>query len=325
MARSIWKGTIKFFLITIPVKIYNALEKSENISFNQLHHDCLGAIGYTKECKKCKATVSNDQIVKGYQHEKDQYIVISQDEIEKIKPASNEAIEITGFIRPDEIPTAFFDASYFAMPEGAVAQQSYALLREAMRRTGRVAVAKVILREREELIIISPNETGLLIQKLHYRHEVRSIANMPGALSSDTAVDDAQLDMAAQLVNNMITSFDDLDTEDHFHTELRKLVDARIAGKEITATTTTPKANNVVDIMEALKRSLAANSDPAPPTQQITEETATPETETPPIALSLSPATTQPSLLNLVATPPAPAVANAPANEKKRRKQQRAA
>src|SRR6266508_2659653 len=99
-ARSIWKGTIKFFLITIPVKVYNALEKSENISFNQLHADCLGPIGYSKECKKCGQVVASDQIVKGYQHEKDQYTVIDQGEIEKITPASNEAIEITGFIRP---------------------------------------------------------------------------------------------------------------------------------------------------------------------------------------------------------------------------------
>jgi DNA end-binding protein Ku len=298
-ARSIWKGTIKFFLVTIPVKVYNALEKSENISFNQLHQECLGPIGYKKECKKCGQVVDNEQIVKGYQHEKDQYIVIDQEEIEKIKPTSNEAIEITGFIRPEEIPTPFFDASYFAMPEGVVAKESYALLRDVMRRTGRIAIAKVILREREELVTISPNENGLLIQKLHYRHEVRAINSMPGALSSDTVINSAQLDMAAQLVENMITSFDQLDTEDHFHTELKKLVDARITGKEITSTTATPKATNVLDIMDALKRSLAANT-----TKPATEEPVT-ETDAPtaPITADESPASSTQPLLTLVATP----------------------
>lgn len=304
-ARSIWKGTIKFFLITIPVKVYNALEKSENISFNQLHAECLGAIGYTKECKKCGQVVASEQIVKGYQHEKDLYTVIEPDEIKKITPASNEAIEITGFIRPDEIPTPYFDASYFAVPEGAVAKDSYALLREAMRRTGRIAIAKVILREREELIAISPNEDGLLIQKLHYRHEVRAIGSMPGALSSDTAVDGAQLDMAAQLVENMITSFDQLDTEDHFHTALKQLVDEKVAGKEVTVTAAAPKTGNVVDIMDALKRSLAAGANK--PTTEVTPETDSPVepiiANTTAIPTSTSPGNQQP-LLNLVSSQP---------------------
>jgi len=260
-AKSIWKGVIQFSLISIPVKVYNALERSENISFNQLHEECLGPIGYDKRCKKCAQVVTNEQIVKGYQHEKDQYTVIDPEEIKKIAPTSNEAIAITGFMKASDIPSAYFDASYFATPEGVVAQQSYALLREVMKRTGLIAVAKVTLKEREELIAISPNETGLLIQKLHYRHEVRSITSMPGALKEETAVDAQQLDIAAQLVTSMMTSFDQLDTEDHFHTQLRKMLDDKIAGRAITVTERTIKQDNVVDIMEALKRSLAAKQD----------------------------------------------------------------
>ena len=320
-ARSIWKGTIKFFLITIPVKVYNALEKSDNISFNQLHAECLGPIGYKKECKKCLQIVSNEQIVKGYQYEPNNYTVIGAEEIKTITPASNEAIEITGFIRPDEIPTAYFDASYFAMPEGTVAQQSYALLREVMRRTGRIAIAKVILREREELIAISPNENGLLIQKLHYRHEVRSIGTMPGALSENTTIDGAQLDLAAQLVENMITTFDQLDTEDHFHTALKELVNAKITGKQITTATATPKQDNVVDIMDALKRSLATKQTESQ-TPEV-EAAAVPETVTPPAPSPLviteglqGPAQIQQPLLSLVP--------DAAASEKKPRKKRAA-
>lgn len=300
-ARSIWKGTIKFFLITIPVKVYNALEKSENISFNQLHAGCLGAVGRKNECKKCGVKVETEEMVKGYQHEKDLYTVIDPEEIKKITPASNEAIEITGFIRPEEIPTTFFDASYFAIPEGAVAKESYALLREVMRRTGRIAVAKVIMREREELIAISPNEDGLLIQKLHYRHEVRAIGSMPGALPAGTTVDASQLDMAAQLVENMSTTFDQLDTEDHFHTALKTMVEAKVAGKEITATVAAPKTGNVVDIMDALKRSLAAHNAPA---AAVVQETDSPvELITAEAATSSTPAAQQ-TLLTLVTSQP---------------------
>lgn len=321
-ARSIWKGTIKFFLITIPVKVYNALEKSDNISFNQLHAECLGAIGYKKECKKCAQTVSNEQIVKGYQHEPDNYTVIDPEEIKTITPASNEAIEITGFIRPDEVPTTFFDASYFAMPEGTVAQQSYALLREVMRRTSRIAIAKVILREREELIAISPNENGLLIQKLHYRHEVRSIGTMPGALSENTAIDEAQLDLAAQLVENMITTFDQLDTEDHFHTALKELVNAKITGKKIATATPAPKQHNVVDIMDALKRSLAVKQTESQ-ASDFGSATVVPEPVAPPAPNPVTanedldpPAQIQQTLLSLVP--------NAAVSEKKPRKKRAA-
>lgn len=275
--RSVWKGVIKFSLITIPVKVFNAIEASEQIKFNQLHEEDFGPIGYDKRCKKCGKVVTNEEITKGFQHEPDKYIILDPEQIKTITPASSQAIEITGFIKPDEIPSAYFATSYFATPENAVAQDSYRLLREVMRRTGRIAIAKVILREHEDLIAISPNGNGLLIQKLHYRHEVRAFESMPGAIKEDTAVDSNQIDIAAQLVESMATSFDQLDTEDHFHTALKTMINARIAGEEITAAAPAPKQDNVLDIMDALKRSLAAKAaESAAP--QITAAHSTVET-----------------------------------------------
>ena len=171
--RSIWKGAISFLLVSIPVKVYNAIETSEKIQFNQLHGDDFGPIGYEKRCKKCNLVVSSDQIVKGYQHAPEQYVVVSPEEIASITPESNQSIEIIGFLKPTEIPTTYFDASYFAAPDGAAASKAYTLLREVMKRTERIAIGKVIFREREELITISPEGDGLVLQKLHYRHEVR--------------------------------------------------------------------------------------------------------------------------------------------------------
>src|SRR5438105_7264079 len=168
---SISKNSITNSHITNPIKDINAIETSEKISFNQLHAgNCLGPIGQKKQCKKCDVTVTNDEIVKGYQHEKEKYVLVAPEEIASITPESNEAIEIIGFIKPEEIPTTYFDASYFAAPNGPAAERSYALLREVMKRSRRIGIAKVILREREDLITISPNANGLMIQKLHYSH-----------------------------------------------------------------------------------------------------------------------------------------------------------
>ncbi len=254
--RSIWKGSITFSLVSIPIKVFNAIETSEKISFNQLHAgNCLGPIGQKKQCKKCDVTVTNDEIVKGYQHEKEKYVLVAPEEIASITPESNEAIEIIGFIKPEEIPTTYFDASYFAAPNGPAAERSYALLREAMKRTGRIGIAKVILREREDLIAISPNGDGLMIQKLHYRHEVRSVADVPG-LSNQATPQDNELQLAATLVEQMVTTFDQIDTTDHFHAALKEMLDAKVAGETITTTGEVRKPAAVIDIMTALQASL---------------------------------------------------------------------
>ena len=181
--RSIWTGTISFLLISFNVKLYNAIETSEKISFNQLHSGCNGAIGYTKQCKKCDAVVTSDEIVKGYEYDKGQFVIVTPDEISSIAPKSNESIEVIGFIDPNEVPTTYFDASYFVAPNGVSAGKAYSLLRDAMNATGLIAIAKVILRDREELITLSPNSDGLILQKLHYRHEVRTQTDVPGISS----------------------------------------------------------------------------------------------------------------------------------------------
>jgi DNA end-binding protein Ku len=254
--RSIWKGSITFSRVSIPIKVFNAIETSENISFNQLHAgDCLGPIGQKKQCKKCDLTVTNDEIVKGYQHEKEKYVLVAPEEIASITPESNEAIEIIGFIKPEEIPTTYFDASYFAAPNGPAAERSYALLREVMKRSGRIGIAKVILREREDLITISPNGDGLMIQKLHYRHEIRSVSDVPG-ISSQATPQDNELQLATTLVEQMVTTFDQIDTTDHFHAALKQMLDAKVSGETITTTDEVRKPAPVIDIMSALQASL---------------------------------------------------------------------
>jgi DNA end-binding protein Ku len=257
--RSIWKGHIRFLLVAIPIRIYNALETSEKISFNQLHRDDYGPIGYDKRCKKCGQVVSNDQITKGYQYEPDRYAIVEPDDVAKIKIKTTKAVDIVGFVDRSEVPTTFFDAPYFAGPDGPVSEKPYALLREVMKQTGKIAVGKVVLRDREDLVAVFPYEDGLVLQKLHYPHELRKMEDVPeidgvGKLTPQK-LNKNELKLASTLVQEMVTTLSEIDTEDNYHTALRKLIDAKIKGRKVVELEEVEELPRL-DIMSALKQSL---------------------------------------------------------------------
>ena len=257
--RSIWKGHIRFLLVAIPVRIYNALETSEKISFNQLHRDDYGPIGYDKRCKKCGQIVSGDQITKGYQYEPDRYAIVEPDDIAKIKIKTTKAVDIVGFVDRDEVPTTFFDAPYFAGPDGPVSEKPYALLREVMKQTGKIAVGKVVLRDREDLVAVFPHEEGLVIQKLHYPHELRKMEDVPDLENvknlTPQKLNKNELKLAATLVQEMVTTLGEIDNEDNYHTALRNLIDAKIKGRKVVEVEEVEELPRL-DIMSALKKSL---------------------------------------------------------------------
>ena len=236
--RSIWKGHIRFLLVAIPVRVYNALETSEKIQFNQLHREDYGPIGYDKRCKKCGEIVTNDQITKGYQYEPDRWAIVEPDDVAKIKIKTTKAVDIVGFVNREEIPTTFYDSPYFAGPDGAASEKPYALLREVMKETGKVGVGKVVLRDREDLVAIFPHEDGLVLQKLHYPHELRKMEDVPD-LENVQKLDAAKLNknelkLATTLVQEMATTLTDIDTADNYHEALRNLIDSKIKGRQIT-------------------------------------------------------------------------------------------
>ncbi|HKP46305.1 MAG TPA: Ku protein [Pyrinomonadaceae bacterium] len=255
--RSIWKGHIRFLLVAIPVRIYNAIETSEKISFNQLHREDFGPIGYDKRCKKCQQIVSNDQITKGYQYEPDRYAIVEADDIAKIKIKTTRAVDIVGFVDSSEIPSTFFDSPYYAGPDGPVAEKPYALLREVMKNTGKIAVGKVVLRDREDLVAVFPHENGLVLQKLHYPHELRSIGDVP---ETDKApkLDKNELKLATTLVEQMVTTLSEIETTDQYHEALKKLIESKIKGKKVVEFEVEELPR--LDIMSALKKSLQASS-----------------------------------------------------------------
>ena len=257
--RSIWKGHIRFLLVAIPVRIYNAIETSEKIQFNQLHREDYGPIGYDKRCKKCSQIVSNDQITKGYQYEPDRYAIVEPEDVAKIKIKTTKAVDIVGFVDRSEIPTTFYDAPYFAGPDGPVSEKPYALLREVMKQTGKIGVGKVVLRDREDLVAVFPHEDGLVLQKLHYPHELRKMDAVPeieavGKLTAQK-LNKNELKLAATLVQEMETTLAEIDTDDNYYNALRTLIDSKIKGRKVVELEEVEELPRL-DIMSALKKSL---------------------------------------------------------------------
>lgn len=250
--RAIWKGHIRFSLVTIPVRIYNAVDNDLKISFNQLHRECNGPVGYDKRCKKCSKVVTKEDIVKGYQYEPDQYVIVEPADIEKIKLKSTKIIEIEGFIGAKEVSPLLFESPYFAGPDGPVAGKAFSLLSQTLKETGKVGIGKVVLRDREDVVLIAPMEGGIVLYKLRYATEIRAMKDVPQL--EEQKVDKDQLKLARNLVESMATTYRKLDLQDTYHEALKELIEAKVSGKEIVTVTEEPKP--VVDIMAALKQSI---------------------------------------------------------------------
>jgi DNA end-binding protein Ku len=250
--RSIWKGHIRFSLVTIPVRIYNAVDTEETIRFNQLHKEDNGAVGYEKKCKKCGKTLTSEEIVKGYQFEPEQYVIVSPEDLAKIKLQSTKVIEIEGFIDAGEVHPSLYEAPYLVGPDGLVASKTYSLLSEALKASGRVGVGKVVLRDREETVMVAPLDGGIMLYKLRQPNEVRKMDSVPQL--EHKPVNKDELKLSLNLVESMAASLKELDLTDHYRDALREIIEAKIAGREIVSAPEEEKP--VVDIMTALRQSI---------------------------------------------------------------------
>jgi len=250
--RSIWKGYIRFSLVTIPIRIYNAVSSDETIRFNQLHKEDNGPVGYEKKCKKCGKTLTAEEICKGYQFEPDQYVIVSPEDLAKIKLQSTKVIEIEGFIDAAEIHPSLYDAPYYAGPDGPVAAKAYSLLGEALKASGKVGVGKVVLREREEAVMIGAMDGGLILYKLRQPDEVRKMEDVPQIERKEVNKDELKLSIS--LVETMSSSLKEIDLTDKYRDALKELIDTKIAGREVVAAPEVEKP--VIDIMAALKQSI---------------------------------------------------------------------
>src|SRR2546426_1734943 len=250
--RSIWKGHIQFSLVTIPIRIYNAVDTAETIRFNQLHKEDNGAVGYEKKCKKCGKTLTSEEIVKGYEFEPEQYVIVSPEDLAKIKLKSTKIIEIQGFIDAGEIGPSLYESPYFAGPDGPVAAKTYSLLSQALKASGKVGLGKVVLRDREEVVMIAPLDGGIILYKLRHPNEVRKMESVPQIESKEVNKDELKLSIS--LVESMSSTLKEMDLTDHYSDALREMIEAKVAGKEVVAVAEEQKP--VVDIMTALKQSI---------------------------------------------------------------------
>lgn len=250
--RAIWKGHIRFSLVTIPIRIYNAIETSQSISFNQLHKEDHGPIGYDKRCKKCDKVVKSEEIVKGYKYDPDQYVIIEEEDFQKVKLKSTKVIEIEGFVDSSEVHPTLFDAPYFAGPDGDVAAKAYSLLCKTLKATGKMGIGRVVLRDRENVMLLTAEKNGLLLYKLRYPNEVRNITEIPEV--DGIEVNNDELKLARTLVDSMSTSFDKIELKDRYRDALRDMILAKVEGKEVV--TIVEEEKPVVDIMSALKESI---------------------------------------------------------------------
>jgi DNA end-binding protein Ku len=256
--------------VTIPIRVYNAVDTAESISFNQIHRECNGRIGYDKRCKKCNNQVENDDIVKGFQYEPDQYVIFEKDDLEKLKLKSTKVIDIEGFVDAAEIDPTLYDAPYYAGPDGDVAAKTYSLLSAALRDSGKMGVGKVVLRDREDVVMVAPKGDGIVLYKMRYPKEVRKIEDVPLVEKGKTNKD--ELKLAKSLIDSMSTTLGSLKLENKYNDAVREMVQAKIAGQEIVAIEV--EEPEVVDIMTALKKSIEQAKDKKKPMEKVTSEKA---------------------------------------------------
>lgn len=256
--RAIWKGHIQFSLVTIPVRIYNAIDSGQSISFNLLSKEGHNPVSYEKKDKVTGKPLRSEEIIKGYQYEPGQFVIIDDEDINKIKLKSTKVIEIEGFVMADEVHPTLYEAPYYLGPDGDVAAKTYGLLSETLKETGRIAVGKVVLRDRETPVLMAPHEGGMVMYRLRYPNEVRSIREVPQLI--EVKPDKDQLKLAKTLVDSMTTKFANIEMKDHYYDALKSVIDAKIAGKEVVMVT--EEEPQVVDIMTALKASIDAAKKP---------------------------------------------------------------
>ena len=252
--RANWKGFLRLSLVTCPVALYPATSEGEKISFNQLNRQTGHRIKYLKVDAETGDEVPNEDIVKGYELEKGQYIEVTKEELEEIALESTRTIEIDEFVDRSDIDARYLIRPYYIRPDGKVGHDAFAVIRETIREMNKVAIGRVVLTNREHIIALEPMDRGLVGTLLRYPYEVRSEQDYFDDIQ-DVKVTKDMLDLARHIVNQKAGRFTPDKFEDHYETALIELINEKRAGKVIRPKER-PKGENVVDLMEALRRSV---------------------------------------------------------------------
>jgi DNA end-binding protein Ku len=253
MAHAIWSGSINFGLVTIPVKLFTAV-RTNDLSFNMLHKKDEGRIKYERVCSVDGKPVPWDEIVKGYEYEKGEYVILTDEDFKKVNPEATQSVDILEFVELDKINPMYFDKPYYLEPTKQ-GRHAYALLREALAKANKVAIARVVIRTKETIAAVKPDGHALILELMHWADELVEQSSLD--LPSDIKLPEPEMKMAKMLIDSM--SVDEFEPEkftNSYHDELLAMIEARAAGKEMPAPKKAPARPKVVNLMDVLAQSL---------------------------------------------------------------------
>ena len=252
-ARATWKGFLKISLVNIPVKVFPATETSGTLSFNQLHGECQTRIQQKRWCPRCDREVPASEIVKGHEFEKGRYVVLTEEDFDKVRPASTRVIELVQFADDSAIDPMYVDRTYYLAPDGPMAGEAFAVMRDGM--TGKVGIGKLALYGREYLVAVRPLQRGIVMHTLHHAAEIRSMDAVEELNAVSPNVKPEEIKLARQVIDTFEGPLDLASYTDEYRAGLQAIIDAKIAGQEIVAPS--PEAPpKVVNLMDALRKSL---------------------------------------------------------------------
>ena len=257
MARTIWKGALSFGLVNIPVGLYPATS-DKSIHFNQFEEGTSDRIRYKKVNERTGEEVAQDQIVRGFDLGGGEYVIMTDEELESAEPKKSRQVEITDFVDQQDIDPVYFRSSYYLAPEGAGADKAYALLRQAMAESDRVAIATLVMRNKEYLVAIRPEGDALALHTMYFSDEVRQPGQDLPELPEDNEVSDRELSMAQLLIESMQNDWDPARYHDTHREKVEALIEEKRQGHEIVLQAPPEQPAKVVDLMEALNASIAA-------------------------------------------------------------------
>jgi DNA end-binding protein Ku len=252
-ARPTWKGFLKISLVNIPVRVFPATDSAATISFNQLHGECQTRIQQKRWCPKCEREIPLAEIVKGYEFEKGRYVVMEEDDLSKVRPESTRVIDLVQFTNAEAIDPIYIERPYYLAPDGQMALEAFAVMREGMK--GKAGIGKLALYGREYLVAVQPKDKGLVMYTMRRADEIRSMNNIEELDSVPSKVKPEEIKLAKAVIENFDAALNLEDYKDAYQEELQRIIDAKIAGEEVVATEeqAPPK---VVNLMDALRQSL---------------------------------------------------------------------
>jgi DNA end-binding protein Ku len=273
MASTVWKGHLTFGLVSLPVRLFSAA-RAESVSFNQLHKHDNSRVRQVLYCQAEDKPIPRTEIVKGYEYEKDRYVVVDDEDIRKAAPKTAKVMEILEFVDTAAVDPVYFESSYWMSPEDA-GEKPYALLFDALKRTGKVGIAKIAMHNREHIVILRPGPKGIVLHTMYYAHEIRGMEEFRTDLS---LVREKEIELATGLVEALAADFEPGKYTDNYRDNLLAMIEAKKAGREIVEPAA-PTPAKVVDILEALKASLDAARKPATVATQATPISAAEDTK----------------------------------------------